>query len=119
MQPVSPNPPSPHADADPRYRHILPAPASQGAPDPGLLLSTSCGRLAVVPDEPLRLATGTSLPAGLCTACLAALRGEELPIDIRPISDCSCGRTTERDGRCTTCRQHDHAAWWHTRQATE
>ena len=115
MSSVAPNPHSPHADADPRYRHVLPTPASFGAPRPGTLLPTACSRLAVVPDEALRLAAGDDLPDGLCPACLAALRGQEPPLEIRPISKCACGMTTEYDGRCALCRQEDHDEWWPTR----
>ncbi|MFF1717316.1 hypothetical protein [Streptomyces sp. NPDC058268] len=118
MTTISPNPPSPYADADPRYRHILPTPASLGAPPPGVLLPTACGRLAVVPGEPLRVAADL-LPAGLCPACLAALHGKELPEDIRPVSTCGCGLNTEHDGLCALCRQDRHAVWWQACAAPE
>lgn len=118
MNTVAPNPYSPHADADPRYRHILPTPASAGAPRPGSLLPTACDRLAVVPDEPLRLAGGAALPNGLCPACLARVRGQEPPVDIRPISTCACGLNTEHDGACVLCRQERHNAWRDARQAS-
>ncbi|MEU1827164.1 hypothetical protein ABZ502_32650 [Streptomyces abikoensis] len=115
MNIVTPNPQSPFADADSRYRHILPAPAALGAPHPGALLPTACDRLAVVPEEPLRLADDGELPAGICPAWLASLHGEELPADVRPISTCSCGENTDHDGLCAECRHDRHEAWWAAR----
>lgn len=118
MNTVTPNPHSPLADADDRYRHIFLAPADLGAPRAGELMPTACDRLAVVPEESLRLAQGSELPAGLCPACLASLHGEELPVDVRPISTCRCGLTTEHDGLCAMCRQEQHDVWWASQKAS-
>lgn len=118
MTTIAPNPHSPYADADPNYRHIFAAFTFFGDPHPGGLVPTACERLAVVPEEPLRDANAGdgTLPDGLCPACLAAMRGEELPEDIRPVTDCrECESRTEHDGLCALCRQEKHEAWWPTR----
>lgn len=108
---VPPNPHSPYADADPQYRHIFPTVIFFGPPKPGQLVTAGCERMAVVPDEPLRTADG-ELPDGLCPACVAAMRGEELPADARPVSACrDCGGSTDHDGMCALCRQGAHEAW--------
>ncbi|MGW7316328.1 hypothetical protein [Streptomyces sp. NPDC054865] len=36
-------------------------------------------------------------------------------MDVRPISMCPCGLTTEHDGVCALCRQDDHDDWWANR----
>lgn len=112
MTRIEPNPRSPFADADLRYRHIFLSRAFFPAPQPGVLALAECDRLAVVPTEPLRdaLADG-ELPDGLCPACLAAMRGEKLPADVRPVSDCrECSSRTDRDGLCVMCRMDGHEA---------
>lgn len=118
MTTIAPNPHSPYADADPNSRHLFPSYAFFGAPTPGGLATTGCERLAVVPEEPLKDAADGILPDGLCPACLAAMRGEELPEDVRPVTDCrSCDSSTYHDGLCAMCRMEAHEAWWPTRDA--
>lgn len=118
MTRIDPNPHSPYADADPQYRHIFPTFIFCDAPAPGSLALAGCERLAVVPAEQLRSAADGELPDGLCPACLAAMRGEELPTDARPVSQCrSCECFTDHDGLCALCRQEAHAKWWAERVA--
>lgn len=120
MATIAPNPYSPYADADPNVRHIFPTISFFGMPDPGTLTPTGCERLAVVPEETLRAADeGDELPDGLCPACLAAMRGEELPEDARPVAQCrECEAWTDHDGLCAVCRQEKHEQWWPTREVS-
>lgn len=112
MTRIEPNPPSPFADADSQYRHIFPSPVFFPDPKPGVLALAGCDRLAVVPSEPLRDTADGELPDGLCPACLAAMRGEELPADVRPVADCrECGNRTDHDGLCVMCRMDGHETW--------
>jgi hypothetical protein len=116
MTTIAPNPHSPYADADPQWRHIFPTITLFGHPKPGGLATAGCERLAVVPEEPLRDTADGELPDGLCPACLAAMRGEELPFDARRIGPCGeCGCSTDHDGLCSMCRQDKHDEWWPTR----
>lgn len=109
---ISPNPPSPFADADAAFRHLIPAITMHGVPDPGVLAVTACERLAVVPDEQMRDAETGVLPDGLCPACLAAMHGKTSAADNRPIADCrTCDGRTQHDGVCALCRQEMHADW--------
>jgi hypothetical protein len=110
---IAPNPPSPFADADPEFRHLIPAlPSIFGLPQPGVLATTGCGYLAVVPDEPMRNANHVLLPAGLCPTCLAVMRGEKAPADSRPVIDCrTCGSATRHDTACALCRMEFHSRW--------
>ncbi|NUS82707.1 MAG: hypothetical protein HOY75_08135 [Streptomyces sp.] len=120
MTRIAPNPYSPYADADPTTRHIFEAFAFLGNPHPGGLVPAACGRLAVVPEETLRDATGGdgTLLEGLCPVCLAAMNGEELPEDTRPVGQCrECESATDHDGLCALCRQDKHEEWWPTRNA--
>lgn len=111
MTRIEPNPPSPFADADPQYRHIFPSPVFFPPPRPGVLALAGCDRMAVVPSESLRDAAAGELPDGLCPGCLAAMRGEELPADARPVTDCrECGSRTDHDGLCVMCRMDGHEA---------
>lgn len=122
MTTVTPNPYSPYADADPQYRHIFPSPIFFPDPIPGGLALAGCERMAVVPTEPLQDAQAGDgiLPDGLCPACLAAMRGEELPEDARRVASCrDCGCSTDHDGLCAVCRQEAHEAWWPTRPVAE
>lgn len=103
MTTVAPNPYSPYADASPEYRHVFATPVFFGDPVPDVLMIALCERLAVVPETPLQdpNADDGTLPDGLCPACLAAMRGEELPEDIRPVGNCrDCGCSTDHDGLC-------------------
>jgi hypothetical protein len=119
---VAPNPYSPYADADLQYRHVFPVVTFFGNPKPGGLALAGCERMAVVPEEPLQdaLAGDGVLPDGLCPACVASMRGEELPADARPVSQCrDCEGSTDHDGLCALCRQDAHDAWWPTRPTTD
>ncbi|MEU9014286.1 hypothetical protein AB0D12_31855 [Streptomyces sp. NPDC048479] len=112
---VAPNPYSPYADASPQRRHIFLTSSFFGDPKPGVLTPTGCERLAVVPEEPMRDANSGDgiLPHGLCPACLAEMRGEELPEGVQPVADCrACGSSTDHDGMCALCRQEAHDDWW-------
>ncbi len=112
MTRIEPNPTSPFADADPSVRHIFPSPIFFPSPQPGVLAVAGCERMAVVPSEPMRDAAAGDLPEGLCPGCLAAMRGEELPADVRPVADCrECGSLTDHDGLCAVCRQEAHEEW--------
>ncbi|WP_128378512.1 hypothetical protein [Streptomyces cavernae] len=118
---VTPNPPSPYADADHRYRHLFPVlwPELLGDPEAGLLL-TGCGRLAVVPDEPLDdVRNHDLLPDGLCPICVAVMNGSAPPL--YPIGACrQCEARTAHNGLCAECRIEQHEAWQAARgQATD
>lgn len=116
MTTLTPNPHSPYADADPTYRHMIPSFFLCAPPKPGVLALTGCERMAVVPEEGLRAAGVGPRPDGLCPACLAAMRGEELPLDVRPTANCrECHALTAHDGLCAVCRQEAHETWWLTR----
>ncbi|MGW3847152.1 hypothetical protein [Streptomyces fagopyri] len=110
-----PNPYSPYADADPLYRHLLPTllPSMFGEPAPGALVVAGCDRMVVVPDEPLRAADepDAELPAGVCPACIAALRGDR-PAPATAVECQRCESTTRHTGLCALCRQEKHADWW-------
>lgn len=110
---VSPNPFSPFADADPALRHLLPVPAFlPGAPAPGTLSFTGCGRLAAVPADPVEIDPAAQLPDGVCPRCTAALRAGAPQWDNRPAAACrACGTPTLHDALCALCRQDLHAAW--------
>ncbi|MFG3090652.1 hypothetical protein ACGGAI_23810 [Streptomyces antibioticus] len=112
---VAPNPYSPYADADPLYRHLIPVllPSLFGEPAPGTLAATGCGRMAVVPDEPLRFVDEQDgpLPAGVCPACITAMTDGTTPP--YAASDCRrCESSTRHNGLCAQCRQEQHADWW-------
>ncbi|MFF9894933.1 hypothetical protein [Streptomyces longispororuber] len=117
MTRLDPNPHSPHADADPQYRHLFPTPVFFPSPPPGALALAGCMALAVVPEGPLVEADPDGeLPEGLCPACVTAMRGGEPPA--RPVSTCrACQSPTRHDGLCALCRQEAHAKWWPTRDA--
>lgn len=116
MTTLAPNPHSPYADADPAFRHILPTFIFATDPTPGQLVLTGCERMAVVPEERLQSASDGVLPDGLCPACLAYMRREELPADVRPTANCrECNCLTAHDGLCAVCRQEAHEQWWPTR----
>ncbi|MFD5899118.1 hypothetical protein [Streptomyces sp. NPDC060366] len=119
MTTVTPNPPSPYADADPTLRHMFPSPF--GPPLPGHLAPTGCNRLAVVPPE-TSITTAVNVPraAGFCPGCIADLFGQEPPEDIRPVANCrDCDATTDHDGLCAMCRMDAHDEWWPTRDTKE
>jgi hypothetical protein len=122
VAPVTPNPFSPYATADPNTRHLLPG-FTFASPQLGHLAPTGCNRLAVVPTSPLRTASeDNTFPPGICETCIAAWyaaqRGEELRDD-RPLVDCrDCGSLTRHDGLCAMCRQDEHEAWWAREHAT-
>lgn len=119
MTTVTPNPYSPYADADPQYRHLFPTITIFGDPIPGGLALAGCERMAVVPVEPLQDANAGdgTLPDGLCPACLAAMRGQELPDDAQQVTNCrDCDSRTDHDGLCAVCRQEAHEDWWPHRE---
>lgn len=113
MTRIEPNPYSPYATADAQWRHIFPALDVFGPPRPGALTVAGCERLAVVPNEPLRADAGhPELPDGLCPMCVAAMRGEDLPEDARPESQCrECTGWTHHDALCALCRMQAHEEW--------
>ncbi|GGV46112.1 hypothetical protein [Streptomyces spectabilis] len=115
MTKLDPNPRSPHADADPQYRHLFPAPLFFPAPQPGALALTGCMALAVVPDGPLsETSPDGELPEGLCPDCVAVMRGGEPPA--RPVTTCRvCSERTRHGGLCALCRQDAHETWWPVR----
>ena len=114
---IAPNPPSPYADADPEYRHLIPSFFGIG-PVPGGLALTACGFLAVVPREmqdvrPL----GNALPEGMCPKCIDEMhrqtaRQPEESGPAGPPHQCTrCESTTLHDGLCALCRQELHDEW--------
>lgn len=108
MDRLAPNPSSPYADADPQYRHIIPSFFGLMA-NPGSLSTTACGRLAVVPTEPLRdVESVDSMPPGMCPTCWhVAMEGGIAPE--WPIGRCrECGTLTRHDGLCAVCRREAH-----------
>lgn len=110
---ITPNPPSPFANANPAFRHLIPTIPLFSVPVPGTLALTGCNYLAVVPDEPLRDASaGGALPDGLCPACLAEMRGETPPTGVRPVTECrTCDDHTIHGEMCVLCRQEMHDRW--------
>ncbi|MFE6126771.1 hypothetical protein ACFQ6Q_00640 [Streptomyces sp. NPDC056437] len=122
MDPIAPNPHSPHATADPNTRHMIPS-FIFAAPVPGVLALTGCNRLAVVPSEPLQTAgEEAAFPPGMCDDCIAAWhavqRGEELADD-RPLTDCtSCESPTRHGKLCALCAQDAHDEWRGVQGAT-
>lgn len=110
---VTPNPYSPYATADPRYRHLFAAPVFFPAPAPGVLALAGCGHLAVVPDEPMRDAQGQAeLPDGLCPKCVASMREDSIVEQAPVMADCSeCDSSTYHDGLCALCRAEKHETW--------
>lgn len=114
MTAVTPNPVSPFADADPRYRHLLAQLVFvPGTPRPGVLHPTGCDRLAVVPADLVEVTDPRQLPDGLCPVCVAAMRGGAPLGDTRPLAACrECGGSTRHEGLCALCRQELHDAWW-------
>lgn len=113
---VSPNPFSPYANADPDVRHLVPSLFGFG-PTAGVLALTACERMAVVPDEPLRDATGRlgDLPPGLCPVCVSVATGEGAPGGGDPDVCRECGDGSSQGEWCALCRQDLHEQWWPTR----
>jgi hypothetical protein len=115
MADITPNPYSPYATADPALRHLIPIPrllADLGVrPDTGALATTSCGQLAVVPDDAIMVDPGHPFPPIACPACIAAMKADridETPRDIEPCPECA--RPTPY-GLCIVCRQDQHNEW--------
>jgi hypothetical protein len=115
MTAITPNPYSPYADAEPGKRHLFAIPVFviEVPPQPGELLPTGCGRLAVVPDDVRETTPDAAIPDGVCERCTAALRNDAPLKDDRPLTPCAqCARPTSYDGLCTACRYHAHEQWW-------
>lgn len=117
METAAPSPYSPYATADPTTRHLFPL-LFGPPPTAGTLLPTGCNGLAVVPDEPLEVdPAAEDLPAGLCTGCVAAMRGLEVP-DHRPLAECrNCAAPTRHNRLCAGCSNNAHQLWVETRTA--
>lgn len=118
---IEPNPYSPYANADPKYRHLLPSLFGIG-PKPGVLALTACERMAVAPGEPLQDATDAiaggdvaNLPAGLCTPCVMVATGRFTADRVQPARCEECGGDSSQGDLCALCRQELHDAWWATR----
>lgn len=121
MTALTPNPHSPYADADPRYRHLLPS-LFGIAPEAGVLCLAACGGMTVTPEtlgdatEALSDGRLSDLPEGLCPTCVAVASGQQ--DEARPDSqNCtSCDGTSSHGDLCALCRQELHDAWWPTRE---
>lgn len=119
MTALTPNPHSPYADADPAYRHLLPA-LFGIAPKAGVLAVAACGGMAVAPEtlgdatDALVASRLSDLPEGLCPTCVAVANGQQN--EPRPASqDCSlCDGTSSHGSLCALCRQDLHDEWWAT-----
>jgi hypothetical protein len=114
---IAPNPYSPYADADPTYRHAVPS-LFGTLPTPGGLTVVACGRMAVVPTEPLQDAERPDLPEGFCPACITVMNGgRELPTERGTCKE--CGHGSSHGDLCALCRQELHDTWWPTRDGGE
>lgn len=120
---LAPNPASPYADAKPNTRHLLPSLSVFGTPIPGKLVPTGCGRMAVVPTEPLGDATDLllagrvgELPPGLCADCIGVATGSENELPPVPGTCRECGSGSSHGNLCALCRQELHEQWWPTRE---
>lgn len=113
---LEPNRYSPFADADPKYRHILPSPVFFPAAAPGVLAPTACEYLAVVPDGLSEIPTGeNTLPDGLCPTCVGVMRRTWKPVR-GPVVQCQvCESDTRHECLCSLCRMSQHDEWWPTR----
>ena len=112
---IAPNPHSPYADADPNYRHAVPS-IFGIMPPAGGLVPAACGRMTVVPVEPLQNAERPGLPEGFCPACIDVMNGgRELPHNLGTCRD--CGKASSHGDLCALCRQDLHDEWWPTRDA--
>lgn len=114
--PITPNPYSPYADADPNTRHLIPT--LFGPPAAGNLILTACGGMAVVPPEPLgdasdALAAGRldDLPPGLCPVCVSVATGQAPEPDGIPGTCRDCGMDSSHGDLCALCRMDQHDAW--------
>ena len=118
MNTPAPNPYSPYATADPGLRHLFPT--LFGPPAPGALQPTGCYALAVVGDQPIELdPTADQLPDGLCTECVAHMRGHDAP-ETRPFTNCrGCGADTRHNSLCALCRAEAHELWQTIRTVAE
>lgn len=113
---VTPNPYSPWADAMPSQRHIFAVPhlfqRAGASPVPGTLASTSCGRLAVVPEDVIEIGPSREQPVNACPTCFDAMReGAPRELACEPMPCTDCGTSTRHTGLCALCRQERHDAW--------
>jgi len=114
---VPPNPYSPWADAMPGQRHIFAVPELFVRPGvtplPGMLASTSCGYLAVVPTDVIEIGPDREAPVNGCPTCFEAMH-EGQPRELRgePMPCTDCGLSTRHTGLCALCRQDRHDQWW-------
>ncbi|MEU8378302.1 hypothetical protein [Streptosporangium sp. NPDC048865] len=122
---IEPNAYSPHATADPAYRHLLPSLTVFGRPIPGKLTLTGCQRLAVVPEgtlgdltDALRTGNLAALPAGFCPVCLQVATGRGVAKRPAPQRCQECGSGSSQGEVCALCRQSLHDDWWPTREAS-
>lgn len=112
---VSPNPPSPFADADPTRRHLLLTLVFLPLPAPGHLAMTGCDRAAVVPDEPVEVGSTDELPEGICPLCITAFEAVQHGHGAlrAPLDDCRiCAAPTRCEAVvCGPCRSDLHDQW--------
>lgn len=125
MDRVPPNPASPYADANPDFRHLVPE-FFGCTPDPGVLALVACGRMAVVPAEPLTdvhdlLTAGreAELPPGMCADCVGAATGTAAELPPVPGTCRECDSPSSHGDLCALCRQDAHEKWWPTRDQTD
>jgi hypothetical protein len=119
MTKLAPNPYSPYADADPRFRHLVPS-LFGIPPKAGVLAVAACGGMAVVPEGTLGDATDAlkegrlaDLPEGLCPNRLAVATGAgiEAGAHVSPGECSECGDRTLHGSCCALCRQEMHDQW--------
>lgn len=113
---VDPNPYSPFATADPDLRHLIVVPLPGSRPEPGRLVLTGCDRMAVVPDDVVRIADDLPSPDGACPVCFLAMatlaRGLYPSCASLPPATCgTCGSISSQGAMCAICRATAHEEW--------
>lgn len=121
---IPPNPYSPYADANPNARHLI-ASFLGSLPEVGVLTLAGCGRMAVVPAEPLTDVTDLllagrtgELPPGLCADCVGVAAGDGEPLPPVPGTCRDCDSPSSHGDLCALCRHELHSKWWPTRDQT-
>lgn len=109
---IAPNPPSPYADADPQYRHLIPSFFGLGS-EPGVLAVAACGYMVVAPEQQREALNFRDLPDGICPQCIDEATGklEETGPHGRLHNCTRCSLSTRHEDICALCRQQLHDEW--------